>query len=185
MWFLDYLRTSHNFSWESDFRVLYLDMCCIVRICSCLSCSCRLCLLVLTIGSNPTSGNYLYLLGALSVLTSPVTNAFGSGCVSSVDMPTSKNIVVQDSFVLVVLAAFRVFIMVFSFHFCFKTWGKVYVQRSGGIFYQIFSLGGDRKDKDLVTFGFLKFISILRIYALSRFRLQVQNKGEGAWCFSF
>ncbi len=54
------------------------------------------------------------------------------------------------------------------------------MQRSGGIFYQIFSLGGDRKDKDLVTFGFLKFISILRIYALSRFRLQVQNKGEGA-----
>ncbi len=26
------------------------------------------------------------------------------------------------------------------------------MQRSGGIFYQFFSLGGDRKDKDLVTF---------------------------------
>jgi hypothetical protein len=37
-----------------------------------------------------------------------------------VDMPTSKNIAVQGSFVLVVLAVFRVFIVVFSFHFCFK-----------------------------------------------------------------
>ncbi len=62
------------------------------------------------------------------------------------------------------------------------------MQRSGGILYQFFSLGGDRKDKDLVTFGFLKFICILWIYAaLSRFRLQVQNKGEGldASHFSF
>jgi len=55
------------------------------------------------------------------------------------------------------------------------------MQRSSGIFYQFFSLGGDRKDKDLVTFGFLKFICILWIYvALSRFGLQVQNKGEGS-----
>ncbi len=69
----------------------------------------------------PTSGNYFYLLGALSVLTSPVTNAFGSsGCVSSVDMLTSKNIAVQGSFVLVVLAVFRVVIVVFSSHFCLK-----------------------------------------------------------------